>query len=434
MPLPTTFAGDASRAEGQFTTIGSAAQVYTMQSWQDTMNFVSGTSSIGPMNAVYSIAVDASGNVYSIGQANTGNGGTYSLILNKQSSSGALLWSKGLSTVNGYRTTFLFNGLFEINVGLTLDSSGNVYVFGAPSGYGSQIIKFNSSGTILWAYHLTGGTNPQPDTNSFFVSITVDSSGNVYAVGNNGASSPMVVKINSSGVWQWGYYLSSPTTSNNSYGGIKVDSSGNVNVAIGNVMFQLNSSGALNWFSNPSPTPTFSNVVVDGSNNIYVFGYDSTNVQIIYSYTSSGTVRWGRRYTNASFAAGTLVGATIDSSNNIYAIGLLGPSVGIDRPSIGSTLKIDSNGNVLNSGSFYSPQRGSTPAYDTAGYCCAVDSSGNTYWGGEAQTSQYYVNKSINYYLNNALVVKDTNAFQGTHAGNFTMNSYLSVAWNKTYP
>jgi hypothetical protein len=199
-------------------------------------------------------------------------------------------------------------------------------------------------------------------------------------------------------------------------------------------MFQLNSSGALNWFSNPSPTPFFSNVVVDGSNNIYVFGYDSTNVQIIYSYTSSGTVRWGRRYTNASFATGTLMGATIDSSNNIYAIGLLGSSIGISRPSIGSTLKIDSNGNVLNSGSFYSPQQGSPLAYDTAGYCCAVDSSGNTYWGGEAQTSQYYTAKSTNYYLNNALVVKDTNAFQGAHAGNFTMNSYLSVAWNKTYP
>ena len=408
MPLPTTFAGDSSRGAGQWTGSYGAAPIggpYTIQSYQDTATYA---STIGPDNRTQSLVVDSLGNVYSTGYVTNGTLAATSIVLNKQSPSGTLTWSVGItgSSSSG------FNSISSMKLGI--DSSNNIYVMGwlFATGYGANVMKFNSSGTLLWSYILTGSPSP------FFNGIAIDSSGNVYLSGNNGGSIPIIAKLNSSGAWQWGYQLNG--TMGQLSSGVALDSSGNVNVAAGNTFFQMSSSGSLNWYSYTNSGPQFASVCCDSSKNVYFVGTTG-----ITSRTSSGTWRWGYTYTDGTYGT-SLNGSVIDSSNNIYVAGqLAGPGY------VGATLKIDSSGNVLNSGCMYSPMQNSQ--YGASLNDVAFDISGNTYWGGYAQTSQFYTDaKSNKFYYNNSIIVKDTSAFQGTHAGTYTMNSYLSVSWNKS--
>ena len=184
MPLPTTFAGDSSRGAGQWTGSYGAPPIggpYTIQSWQDTQTWTPSSGSTGPQNFVNKVAVDASGNVYSVGQAK--NSSVYSLIVNKQSSSGTLSWSVGISLSGGYGQPWLLvpNLYFANQSSLTLDSLGNVYVCGSTSSlFGANVIKLNSSGAIQWSYTLSSGGASIPANGSYFSSIIADASGNVY--------------------------------------------------------------------------------------------------------------------------------------------------------------------------------------------------------------------------------------------------------------
>ena len=144
----------------------------------------------------YSIAVDSSGNVYAVGyQTGTGDytygnetiKGTSTSsnpILVKYNSSGAALWAKTITAGTG---TASFNSV-------AVDSSGNVYAAGSQSTmgnytYGNEtiagnsassnpiLVKYDSSGTALWARTKTTGSD------AVFLGVAVDGSGNVYAAG-----------------------------------------------------------------------------------------------------------------------------------------------------------------------------------------------------------------------------------------------------------
>ncbi|HQB62511.1 MAG TPA: InlB B-repeat-containing protein, partial [Spirochaetota bacterium] len=149
-----------------------------------------------------SVAVDSSGNIYAAGlQKGAGSytygagvsvAGTYAdingsnVVLVKYNSSGAALWAKSVTAGTDW------SGFYSVAV----DSSGNVYAAGYQRGTGSYtygpgvsvagtysaynvvLVKYNSSGTALWAKSVTAGNN-----RSQFNSVAVDSSGNVYAAG-----------------------------------------------------------------------------------------------------------------------------------------------------------------------------------------------------------------------------------------------------------
>ena len=124
------------------------------------------TSNNGPDNAL-SVVTDRNGNVFISGSLKgtttfgtytlTVTGGSTFMFIAKYDSSGTALWAKsgGLGTYNtGY--------------GMITDPSNNVYVTGTyhngisfdsttsfPTGFGLFVVKYNSTGTVIWAKNAT---------------------------------------------------------------------------------------------------------------------------------------------------------------------------------------------------------------------------------------------------------------------------------------
>jgi len=155
----------------------------------------------------YGVVVDSSGNVYVTGSTEGILGasafGLSDIFLAKFDSSGNLLFIKQLGTTG-----------FDIGYGVTVDSSGNVYVTGSTEGIlGSSafglsdifLAKFNSSGNNIFIQQLgTTGID-------IGYGVALDSSANAFITGSTegilgasafGLSDIFLAKFNSSGVKQ----------------------------------------------------------------------------------------------------------------------------------------------------------------------------------------------------------------------------------------
>ncbi|HNZ27879.1 MAG TPA: hypothetical protein PKK13_11710 [Spirochaetota bacterium] len=349
-----------------------------------------------------SVAVDSSGNVYAAGgQRGTGSftygegvsvAGSYSgtgyydgnVVLVKYDSSGTALWAKSVTAGTSWSQ---FNSV-------AVDSSGNVYagyqhgtgsftygegisVAGSSSYDNVVLVKYNSSGTALWAKSVTAGN----DT-SYFSSVAVDSSGNVYAAGyqcgtesytyGEGVSvagtysynNVVLVKYNSSGTALW---ARSVTAGNNysEFNSVAVDSSGNVYAAgyqrgagsytygegvsvagsysygYNVVLVKYNSSGTALWARSVTAgnyISEFNSVAVDSSGNIYAAGYQRDTGSynygegvrvagtgcyesvVLVKYDSSGNALWAKSVT-AGTSSSSFSSVAVDSSGNVYAAG-----------------------------------------------------------------------------------------------------------------
>jgi hypothetical protein len=217
-------------------------------------------------------AVDGSGNVYAGGYQNASQfGSNYDFSLVKYNSSGTLQWqrylgvtrnqvasgvvtdSSGTTYISGYHTVYNFGteqndfyGLIAkynssgaiqwqrtfIQVSsanankMALDSEGNLYVAASAAGK-FTLIKYNSSGTVLFANTLTPAV-----ANIVANDVTVDSSNNVYLVGEGENYSAFICKYNSSGTLQWQRQITTDASVTYKYfRGIKVDSLGNMFMA-----------------------------------------------------------------------------------------------------------------------------------------------------------------------------------------------------------
>jgi len=233
------------------------------------------------------IAVDGSGNVYVTGcsratwgyplHAFSSSGRTFDIFVLKLDSNGTYQWH-----------TFYGSSSDDSGYGIAVDGSGNVYVtgysyatWGSPlhafsSSSGTSdifVLKLGSSGTYQW--HTFYGSSSSNDSGS---SITLDVSGNVYVTGYSYATwgSPLhafsssvgtidifVLKLDSSGTYQWHTFYGS--SSDDSGGGIAVDGSGNVYVT---------GTSSATW---GSPLHAFSG----GGGDIFVLKLDS-----------NGTYQW----------------------------------------------------------------------------------------------------------------------------------------------
>ena len=241
----------------------------------------------------YGVTVDSSDNVYCTGYTDGAmgeeNGGNSDAFIMKFNSSGTLQWVTQLGAVT--TAPGGSNAGSDQCLGVTVDSSGNVYCAGVTDGamgeanggggnYDAFIMKLNSSGTLQWVTQLGAVTTAPGGSNAgidYCHGVTVDSSDNVYCAGatdgamaeaNGGGTDAVIMKLNSSGILQWvkqlGAVTSAPGGSNagtDYCNGVTVDSSDNVycagatHGAIGEAnaggtdafIMKLNSSGTLQW-------------------------------------------------------------------------------------------------------------------------------------------------------------------------------------------
>jgi len=248
--------------------------------WQRTLT---GSSGFGVNNC--GITTDSSGNIYICGA----NGNAFNLIY-KLNSSGTLQWQRKLD--DGQSPKFK-SALFQ---SIAIDSSGNLYVCG--NNYNSSafttisVSKYNSSGTIQWQRSLTDTYSSPAD---FAYGISLDSSANVYVCGTGLVSANQTIgsisKWNSSGTLQWqntftdiyGVVSGTPSTFLRS---VFVDSSSNVFV-VGNgknssgqnviSISKWNSSGTIQFQrtitdTNSTPSDGSYSINVDSLGNMYVCG------------------------------------------------------------------------------------------------------------------------------------------------------------------
>jgi Beta-propeller repeat len=404
---------------GQICTVSSGSGTATDKAPVVSVDCVTqwtGTKQLGGLGAEssgYSVAVDASGNVYVVGDTSgrlDGNPlvGTNDLFITKYNASGVKQYTKTLGAE--LATTF--------GRSVAIDPSGNVYVAGYTNGklgidpnvgiYDAFVVKYNSNGDSLYIKQLgvagavTAGFSVAVDANlNVYVSGTT--SGTLGNSPKKGVADSFVAKYDSNGdlkgTWQLGGGAGTGTAGRS----VAVDSSGNVYVAgetSGNLdvntltgttdsfVIKYNSAGILQYClqRGVASADTYGkSVAVDSRGNVYVAG-DSTggldgnssygfSDYFITKYDNSGA--W--QFTNQLGAGSeTTLGnaVAVDSVGNVY---LTGETTGVlyRDPLTGSkdlfVAMFNASGATL-----YLHQLG-VALQATIGQSVAVDASGNAY-------------------------------------------------------
>ena len=279
--------------------------------------------SSGAAELAASVALDSYSNVYVFGYSEAS--GVRDFELAKYDNNGTLQWQKKLA-----------NASTSTGTSIAIDTNNNIYVLGYNNSYVIILAKYNSSGVLQWQKQL-GASGV-----TFYVgSIAVDSTGNVYVVGSSdvtGGSSIELVKYNSSGIVLWQKNLASGADYIDGYG-ITTDTSGNIyvngNFYISSAFYmgvvKYDSSGNLLWqrrIRGGGATTTVGNsLAIDSNGYVYSIGYTGAS-GLIVKYDSSGNIQWQR----VLYTSGTTVftGVSINSAGNIIVSGYSDVSGNVD--------------------------------------------------------------------------------------------------------
>lgn len=352
----------------------------------------------------WSLATDASGNVYHCGYANTQGGtviatsgahqtthggGLENAFLAKFTSSGARVWS-----------TYYGGSVRDLGVFCSVDPNNNIYMSGhtlsgnpgaiatpgahqtSPGGdWDAYLVKFNSAGVRQWGTYYGGPTI------EFGVgcAAAIDGSGDVYLTGKTqepsgnviatpgshqssfgGQEDAFLVKFNSAGVRQWGTYY-----------GLEGTDQGN-HVA-------TDASGFVYFLGNTSSTAGIASPGAYQTN--YVADFDA----FIAKFNNSGVRQWGTYYGGNGddrahgFAKDVNSGALYicgrsSSSNSIATDGSYQPNFAGGNWD-GFLAKLNANGTMRDWGTYY----GGT-AEDLA-FSCSISNIGYPYIIGYAGTT-----------------------------------------------
>ena len=339
-----------------------------------------------------SIALDASGNVYTTGYfQGTADFDPGAGTANRTSAGGGDIWVQKLDASGNFIWARSFGGsLDDIGRSITVDASGNVYTTGYFQGTadfdpgagtanitsaGNEDIfiqKLDASGNFLWAKSFGGSLA------DYGLSIAVDAAGNVYTTGyfqgtadfdpgagttnltSEGSLDVYVQKLNSTGNFVW----------TKSFGGslndqgfsITVDDSGNVHT-----------TGSFEGTVDFDPGAGSATRTSSGSLDVFV-----------QKLNASGTYDWAISFGASSSDQGYSV--TVDASGNVYTTGSFLGTADFDPGSGTANLtsagpwdvfiqKINASGNFVWAKSF------GGNSID-AGNAITVDASGNVYTTG----------------------------------------------------
>ena len=282
--------------------------------WQTSLP--SGTSAPTTFNGV---AVGPSGDVYLSGEGRLS--GTPSYFVVKYNSSGVLQWQR-LFSQTGFAIT---------SSAITVDSSDFVYVTGGTNSNSFiTTVKLNSSGAIQWQVRYSGEFNMNGN------GIAVDASGNVHVVGTEGYTvgedafdKAVILKYNSSGTLLWQRAIGSSPFGSFTGRSCSLDSSGNVYVTVhGNTSSNIlvcklePSGGSILWYTTFSTTALQrADVVTTAAGNSYVCVRTggAINNGFVISLDTSGTLLWQRRIQTSFF--NEPLGIALSGASSLVVVG-----------------------------------------------------------------------------------------------------------------
>lgn len=326
---------------------------------------------------IYIIALDAAGNssqspTFTIPQSD------HCISTNSSGGSGQ---SRLGGSSSGFLVTFGGSGIETDNAGVAVDSSDNIYITGTSSGtnvFGASVtsgttedifvVKLNSSGVVQWVY-TAGGTGRDRGRK-----IAIDSSGNIYVVGyyqntvdfgggnvtSNGSFDAFLLKLNSSGTFQWVKSYGG-STGNDLGRDVVVDSNDNA-IMLGTFRGTVNfdsgdGGGVVNYTSNDydvflirlNSSGIWQSVwrtENTGSADARALAIDSNNITYLTG-SFSGTVKFGNNtYTAAN--SNDLFIHKIDTYNSTQST----YTSNIDTTQKAKGIAVDSSGNIYATGTF----------------------------------------------------------------------------------
>ena len=259
-----------------------------------------------------SIALDSSGNIYSIGTLTSGSG---DISFIKYNTNATAVWQYKIDS-----------GVADTISGIHIDSSDNIFVVGTSGSY-IWVAKFNTSGAIQWQRQIRASAGSNTTGNN----IVSDSSGNLYVVGYYGATG-CLIKLNSSGIVQYFKYSSSANMAH-----LVIDSSDNLYLmgvtnshpGAPGVIVKLDSSGNQVWLKNwegniggAGPGSQYANypggLTLSSSGSYLYASFSASNSDgfLAKLSTTDGSQSWQRRASGVGNEYGGSV--AVDSSENVY--------------------------------------------------------------------------------------------------------------------
>jgi uncharacterized delta-60 repeat protein len=352
------------------------------QSWEMHYN--------GPAQAGDSpraMAVGPDGSVIVTGLS-LGDGADYATI--KYDTSGNQVW---VARYNGPESGHDFPS------GLVVDGSGNVYVTGASWGGTSALdiatVKYDADGQQEWAVRF----NSPDNFNDSGSAIAVDTNGNVYVTGASvvGANNSdfITIKYNSSGTQLWAHRYDGPGHAYDEAVAIAVDSAGRAYVtgtssqSNGHTDFatiKYETNGTPLWVARYSRAAgsdqTAVRLRVDQAGNVYVAGvtYDVNGNPdyALVKYSAAGFQLWATRYDNPDHWYDYLSDLIVDPLGNVYITGTSHP---LGQAAVYLTIKFSPDGERLWLASFTGQYDGSDVpgalTFDSTGHICVTGTISN---------------------------------------------------------
>lgn len=373
-----------------------------------------------------SIAVDASGNVYTTGIFDgaadfdpgpgvytlTSSMGAFDIFISKLDGTGNFQWAKQIGGT-----------AFDFGNSLALDASGNTYITG--SFYGTvdfdpgpainnltastsdiYILKLDALGNFIWVKNIGGETGDEG------TSISVDPSGNVFCAGkfsgtpdfdpgtetfnlSSSMGQVFILKLTADGNFVWALNIVARESSS-----IAVDNEGNIySYSDGTMISKHSASGNLLWTKNIPGNYSDSRIAVDALGNVYGSGGFYQTVDFDPGEGTSSLTSAG--------ISDIFIWKLSPSGNFVWAKRMGGSS-----SDLGKAIALDGTGNVFTTGYFYDtgdfdPGPGTytlTASFNDANiFILKLDSAGNFVWAnnlkGYATGNAIAVNLSANLYV-----------------------------------